>query len=436
MSTNRRSFLQTAAAAAAATSLPNWYLNELAQSAAAATVADKQPAIALIGCGGMGKGDAKNASRFGRIVALCDVDDSQLAEAKKLWPDAETYKDFRKVMDRTDIQVVICGTVDHWHTLVSLAALRSKKDVYCEKPLTLTIEEGQHLVSAVRDTGGILQTGSQQRSEKNFRLACELVRNGRIGKLQHISVWLPRGRREGPFAKSISPSGFDWNMWQGPTPEVEYVRERTHVTFRYWWDYSGGTMTDWGAHHNDIALWGLGLERSGPVSIESKPLVEMIPDGFSAFSEYAVNYSYANGVTHSCHSTAANEWNGAVADPKGQQHGVKFEGADGWIWVTRGSIEASNPEFLTTPLAADGTRLYESNDHMGNFFDCIRTRKAPICEAEIGHRSASLCHLGVLSLRLGRKLQWNPETEQFIGDDDANHWVRRELRKPWSYDAV
>ncbi len=436
MSTNRRSFLQTAAAAAAATSLPNWYLNELAQSAAAATVADEQPAIALIGCGGMGRGDAKNASRFGRIVALCDVDDSQLAEAKKLWPDAETYKDFRKVMDRTDIQVVICGTVDHWHTLVSLAALRSKKDVYCEKPLTLTIEEGQHLVSAVRDTGGILQTGSQQRSDKNFRLACELVRNGRIGKLQHISVWLPRGRREGPFTKSSAPSGFDWNMWQGPTPEVEYVRERTHVTFRYWWDYSGGTMTDWGAHHNDIALWGLGLERSGPVSIEAKPMVEMIPDGFSAFSEYAVNYSYANGVTHSCHSTAANEWNGAVADPKGQQHGVKFEGADGWIWVTRGSIEASNPEFLTTSLAADAIRLYESNDHMGNFFDCIRTRKAPICEAEIGHRSASLCHLGVLSLRLGRKLQWNPETEQFIGDDDANHWLRRELRKPWSYDAV
>ena len=278
MNTNRRSFLQTAAATAAATSLPSWYLNELAQSAAAATVWDEKPAIALIGCGGMGKGDARNASRFGRIVALCDVDDNQLAEAKKLWPDADTYKDFRKVMDRKDIQVVICGTVDHWHTLVSLAALRSKKDVYCEKPLTLTIEEGQHLISAVRDTGGILQTGSQQRSDKNFRLACELVRNGRIGKLQHVSVWLPRGRREGPFAKSSPPSGFDWNMWQGPTPEVEYVRERTHVTFRYWWDYSGGTMTDWGAHHNDIALWGLGLERSGPVSIEAKPTVEMIAD--------------------------------------------------------------------------------------------------------------------------------------------------------------
>lgn len=157
MHTNRRSFLQTAAAAAAATSLPTWYVNELEQSAAAVPFADDQPAIALIGSGGMGRGDAKNASRFGRIVAVCDVDDSRLAEAKKLWPDAETYKDFRKVMDRKDIQVVVCGTVDHWHTLVSLAALRSKKDVYCEKPLTLTIEEGQHLVSAVRDTGGILR---------------------------------------------------------------------------------------------------------------------------------------------------------------------------------------------------------------------------------------------------------------------------------------
>lgn len=434
MKTNRRTFLTTAAATAAATSLPNWYLNELTQPAFAAD--DDQPAIALVGCGGMGRGDAKNASRFGRIVAVCDVDDQQLAEAKKSWPDAETYKDFRQVMDRKDIQVVVCGTVDHWHTLVSLAALRSKKDVYCEKPLTLTVEEGQQLVKAVKETGQILQTGSQQRSDKNFRLACELVRNGRIGKVKHVSVWLPCGRREGPFAKTTPPDGFDWNLWQGPTPAVDYVRERTHVTFRYWWEYSGGTMTDWGAHHNDIALWGLGLERSGPVSIEAKPLQVMIPDGFTAYSEYAVEYAYANGVTHSCHSTPANAWNGAVVDAQGQQHGVKFEGSDGWIWVTRGKIEASDPEFLTTPLAGDAVRLYESNDHMGNFFECVRTRKPPICEAEIGHRSASVCHLGVISLRLGRKLQWNPEREQFAGDDEANRWLRREMRKPWGYDAV
>ncbi len=432
--TTRRSFLKTAAAVAAATSLPRWYLEEL--SAPIARAADDQPAIALIGCGGMGRGDAKNASRFGRVVAVCDVDDKQIAEAKKQWPDAEAYKDFRKVMDRQDIQAVVCGTVDHWHTLVSLAALRSKKDVYCEKPLTLTITEGQHLVKAVRDTGRLLQTGSQQRSDKNFRLACELVRNGRIGKLKHVSVWLPSGRREGPFKTSTPPTGFDWNMWQGPTPEVEYVPERTHVTFRYWWDYSGGTMTDWGAHHNDIALWGIDAERSGPVSVEAKPKIEMIPGGFSAFSEYAVEYTYANGVTHSCHSTPANAWNGAVLDAKGQQHGVKFEGSDGWIWVTRGKIEASDPEMLVTPLPSNAIRLAESNDHMGNFFDSIQSRKPPICEAEIGHRSATVCHLGVISLRLGRKLQWNPQAEQFVNDPEANRWLKRELRKPWSYESV
>ena len=432
--TSRRSFLKTAAGLAAATSLPRWYLDELFAPIARAD--DDQPAIALVGCGGMGRGDAKNASRFGRVVAVCDVDDKQIGEAKKLWPDAEPYKDFQKVMDRQDIQAVICGTVDHWHTLVSLAALRSKKDVYCEKPLTLTIAEGQHLVKAVRDTGRLLQTGSQQRSDKNFRLACELVRNGRIGKLKHVSVWLPSGRREGPFKAATSPNGFDWNMWQGPTPEVEYVPERTHVTFRYWWEYSGGTMTDWGAHHNDIALWGIGAERSGPVSVEAKPLVEMIPGGFSAFSEYAVEYTYANGVTHTCHSTPANAWNGAVLDPKGQQHGVKFEGSDGWIFVTRGKIEASDPELLITPLPANALRLPESNDHMGNFFDSIRSRKPPICEAEIGHRSASVCHLGVIALRLGRKLNWNPQAERFVGDDEANRWLTRELRKPWSYESV
>src|SRR6185295_14086372 len=178
-----------------------------------------------------------------------------------------------------DIHIVICGTVDHWHTLVSMAAMRAGKDVYCEKPLTLTIDEGQRLVRAAAKTKRILQTGSQQRSDKNFRLACELVRNGRIGKLKHVEVWLPSGRREGPFKTSPVPAGFDWDFWQGPTPQVDYVKERTHQTFRYWWDYSGGTMTDWGAHHNDIAAWGIGLERSGPVGIEAKPLVEMIPSG-------------------------------------------------------------------------------------------------------------------------------------------------------------
>ena len=436
----RRTFLKTSlAAAAAASTLPAWFLDECeaaaAQSPARTPGPNEQPAVALVGCGGMGRGDAKNASRFGRIVALCDVDEARLADTKKQWPDAATFTDFRKLMQRDDIHAVICGTVDHWHTMVSMAAMRSGKDVYCEKPLTLTIDEGKRLVKTQRETKRILQTGSQQRSDKNFRLACELVRNGRIGKLKHIDVWLPAGRREGPFPVAPVPNGFNFDFWLGPTPKTDYVKERTHLTFRYWWDYSGGTMTDWGAHHNDIALWGLGLDRSGPTTIEAKPLVEMIPGGFSAFSEYEVHYTYANGVTHACRSTPADTWSGGIADKNGQRHGVRFTGSDGWIWVTRGNIEASAPDILTSPLAAT-ERLYASDDHMKNFFDCIRSRQQPICEAEIGHRSATVCHLGVLALRLGRKLRWNPQSEKFVDDKEANGWLAREMRAPWTYNKM
>ena len=433
----RRRFFKTSAVLATASTLPRWFIEETEAKPITKTLGpNEQPAIALVGCGGMGRNDAKIASRLGRVIALCDVDDARLAEAKKQWPDASTYKDFRKVLEREDIHVVICGTVDHWHTLVSIAAMRAGKDVYCEKPLTLTIDEGKHLVKAARQTKRILQTGSQQRSDKNFRLACELVRSGRIGKLKHIDVWLPAGRREGPFNTTPVPEGFDYDTWLGPVQFTPYVKERTHVTFRYWWEHSGGTMTDWGAHHNDIALWGLGLNPSGPVSIEGRSLATMISGGFSAASEYEILYAYANGVTHSCRSTTADTWSGGIADKNGQRNGVKFIGSDGWIWVTRGIIQASQPDLLTTPLAASTTRLYASDDHMKNFFDCIRSRRQPICEPEIGHRSATVCHLGVLSLRLGRKLKWDPRAERFVDDKQANGWLAREMRKPWSYDAV
>jgi len=331
--------------------------------------------------------------------------------------------------------VVVNGTPDHWHTLVNMAVLKSGKDVYSEKPLTLTIDEGRRLVEVVKNTKRILQTGSQQRSDKNFRLACELVRNGRLVKLKQVHVWLPSGRREGPFETKPVPAGFDWDMWLGQAPLVDYVPERTHVTFRYWWDYSCGTMTDWGAHHLDIAQWGTGHDRSGPVRIEAKPLVQMIPGGFTAYSEYEVNYTYDDGVKLICQSTPANAWNGTVVDPKGQQHGVKFEGADGWIFVTRGKIEASEPELLSKPLPATATRLYASDNHMQNFFDSVRSREAPICDAEIGHRSVSVCHLGVIGLRLGRKLQWDPAKQQFVGDQEANGFLSREMRRPWTYEA-
>jgi predicted dehydrogenase len=435
---SRRSFLKTSAALAAASTLPQWFLEEAAAQAPSPSPKspNDQPGIALIGCGGMGRGDAKNASRFGKVVALCDVDDARIAEAKKMFADANTFKDFRQVVTRKDVDVVICGTVDHWHTLISMAAMNQGKDVYCEKPLTLTIDEGKHLVAAGRRTGRILQTGSQQRSDKNFRLACELVRNGRVGKLKHIDVWLPAGPRLGPFAPGPIPAGFDWNVWMGPTAQTPYVKEKGHGTFRYWWDYSGGTMTDWGAHHNDIALWALGLDRSGPVSVEGKPLVKMIPGGYTAYSEYDVLFTYENGVTHRTRSTAEDNPSGGVVQKEGQRHGIRFTGSDGWIWITRGNIQASNPDFLSQPLTGAVQKLYVSDDHMGNFFDCIRSRQHPICDVEVGHRSATVCHLGVIASRLGRKLQWDPGTQDFVGDPAASKWLKREMRKPWNYASV
>lgn len=370
------------------------------------------------------------------MLAVCDVDDANLAQAQKTWPEAKLYKDFRKLLERDDVHIIVNGTPDHWHTLVNLAALKAGKDIYSEKPLTLTIDEGKRLVQAVRDSKRVLQTGSQQRSDKNFRLACELVRNGRIGKLKHVNVWLPHGRREGPFETTPVPAGLDWDMWQGPVAKTDYVKEKTHVTFRYFWEYSGGTTTDWGAHHNDIALWGTGFERSGPVSIEGQSLAPMIPGGFTAASEYAVAYTYANGVTQLTRSTHGNDWKGSVLDKAVQQHGVRFEGTGGWIFVTRGKIEASHGDLLTTPLPSSAKRLYASDNHMKNLFDCVRSRQQPICDVEIGHRSVTVCHLGVIAMRLGRALKWNPATEQFVGDTAANGWLAREQRKPWSYAMV
>jgi hypothetical protein len=199
-------------------------------------------------------------------------------------------------------------------------------------------------------------------------------------------------------------------------------------------------MTDWGAHHNDIALWGLGKERSGPVSIEGEALVEPIPGGYTAASQYRVRYVYDDGIEHICQSTSANGWAGAVLGTPNageKYHGVQFEGADGWIYVSReGKLEASDPNLLKTPLPTGAERLYASDDHMGNFFACIKSRKAPICEAEIGHRSASICHLGTIAIRLGRKLQWDPNAETFTSDAEANNMLAREMRKPYTYETL
>ena len=448
---SRRHFLKSSLATAAATGLPLWFLESERATAAPAPKRpgpNDRPGVALVGCGGQGRGDAHTAQRFGEIVAVCDADLSRAERAAAQFTrdgkKPKVYRDFRKLMQQPEVELIVNGTPDHWHTFVNLLAVRTGKDVYSEKPLTLTIDEGKRLVKAVRKYKRIFQVGSQQRSDKNFRLACELVRNGRIGKLQEMIVGLPTGPREGPFERIPVPETLDWDLFVGQAPMMEYLGVR-HVTktggpetvsyesrcsfgsFRWWYGFSGGQMTDWGAHHNDIAQWGNGTELSGPVEVQGKSLIEMIPGGFQTASQYEVQYRYANGVGMT------------VTDEQRAPNGVKFTGSNGWIFVARGNIEASQPELLTEPLPASATRLYRSDDHMGNFFECVRNRQAPIAEAEIGHRSITVAHLGVISMRMGGlPLKWNPRREQFTGEHsrEANKWLVREQRKPYNYSYI
>jgi predicted dehydrogenase len=438
---SRRSFLSHCSAIAAATGLPAWFvereLSAATQTPAPVRSPNDRPGIALIGCGGMGRGDAKSAARFGDIVAVCDVDESHAAAASKMFagPDRtpQPFTDFRRVLDQKNVDIVINATPDHWHTLINLAAASARKDIYAEKPLTLTVDEGKHLVKAVRKEKVVLQTGTQQRSNKLFRLACELARNGRIGKLSQVTVYVPAGLREGPFKPEPIPAGFHWDMWLGQAPQVEYLKERCHSTFRWWWDYSGGPVTDWGAHHNDVARWVIGLD--GPADVRAKALTEPIPGGYTTPSEFEATLGWDNGVTQIVKTTVDDSPFGVALKPDGQRNGVRIEGSDGWIWVNRTTITASNPEMLDTPLTNVGVRLEVSDDHMANFFQAVTSRKDPICPVEEGHRSAVIGHLIVIALRTGRALKWDASKEKFVGEGDkeGNAHLARKMRKPYDY---
>lgn len=460
---NRRRFLKSTAAITAATGVPGWFIQQdLAQAASPKPPGpNDRPGVALVGCGGQGRGDCNTARRFGEVIAVCDVDRSHGESAAQQFRSAEkmpaVYTDFRKLMERDDVHVIITGTPDHWHTLVNLLAVRTGKDVYSEKPLTLCIDEGKRLVNAVRENKRILQVGSQQRSDRNFRLACELVRNGRIGKLQHMIVGLPTGPNAGPFQPIPIPESMNWDYYLGQAPWTDYVGSveikkgpdgvetrsyrpwNSHNDFRWWYCFSGGQMTDWGAHHNDIAQWGNGTERSGPVEIHGKSLSEMKPGGFTAAAAYRVDLKYGNGVTMTIVDESTVTDRNVVGEGKSTPNGVQFLGSDGWIYVARGSIKSSLPELLTTPLPDDrAVKLYNSSDHMRNFFDCVRSRKDPICDVEIGHRSISVAHLGVISVRMNQSLKWNPDQEVFAGANaaEANKWLVREQRKPYDYSFI
>jgi predicted dehydrogenase len=339
-------------------------------------------------------------------------------------------------MERKDVQIILQGTPDHWHTLINLAAAKAKKDIYGEKPLTLTIDEGKQIVKAVRANSVILQTGTQQRSDRKFRLACELVRNGRIGKLQEVHVFVPAGIRGGPFATRPVPEGFNWDFWLGQAPQVDYCRDRTHSTFRWWFDYSGGPVTDWGAHHNDIARWAIGED--GPKEIEARALTDVIPGGYTTPSEFEATLTWSNGVKQIVKTTPDDSPFGQVLKADGQRNGVKLVGSEGWIWVNRQNLDASKDEIVQTALPDNAIKLEVSSDHMGNFFSAVRTRKDPISPVESGHRSAVVGHLIVVALRTGKKLSWDAKKEEFIGENarEANTHLSREMRKPYDYSFV
>ena len=441
---NRRRFLKSAAAITAATGVPGWFLEiEEAHAAQSKPLGpNDRPGIALVGCGSQGRGDSRGAARFADVLAVCDVDDSHAEAAAKQFAKGGTvpqkYNDFRKLMEREDIHGIINGTPDHWHTFVNLLAVKTGKDVYTEKPLTLTIDEGKHLVKSVRDNKRIVQVGSQQRSDRNFRLACELVRNGRLGKLQHMIVGLPTGPDEGPFPEKPVPAGLNWDYYVGQAPLTPYKVTNCHGNFRWWYGFSGGQMTDWGAHHNDIAQWGNGTERSGPVEIDGKSLKELISGGYETASKYRVDCKYSNGVTMTIVDESTVTDRNVVGGGKTTPNGVQFIGPDGWIFVARGKIQASNEELLRKPLPESAIRLYNSSNHMGNFFESMRSRKEPICDVEIGHRSIAVAHLGVISIRMKQPVKWNPEEEEFAGENakEANKWLAREQRKPYDYSFI
>lgn len=400
--------------------------------------------IGCIGNGRMGHGDMQavlsNGLRPGaraRVVAVCDADRHRSQHAQRVvkefyvekTPDespaeVDIFDDYRELLARSDIDGVTISTPDHWHGPVAVAAAKAGKDIYVQKPLTYTIGEGQQLVEAVRRNNVVLQTGSQQRSDRNFRHACELVRNGRLGKLQRIVVRVPTDKGTGDPKPMEVPSNLNYNLWLGPTPLAEYTEDRVHsqssIGARPGWlqiePYCRGMITGWGSHMFDIAQWGHGSDDSGPIEMEA---TGEFPDRglFNVHVGFQAHGRYSDGVE----LIAVNG-----------DAGVTFEGSDGWLTVGRGFIEAEHPEVLKSQIGDDETRLYVSNNHMGNFLDCMRSREDPICPVETGHRSNTICVLAHTAMKLERNLRWDPQAEQFIDDQEANETLDYEHRDPWA----
>jgi predicted dehydrogenase len=387
--------------------------------------------IGSIGLRYQGSVITEKALPYGRLIGLCDVDRHLREMGRSCFGGrCIAVEDYRALLACKDVDVVMIGTPDHWHTKMVIDACRAGKDVYVEKPLTLTVEEGKQLCKVVKETGRVVQVGSWQRSDVRFRRACELVRSGRLGKVSKVMVTIDGNPTGGPFANVPTPKHINWNLWLGQAPLVPYCEERCHYTFRWWYEYSGGVMTDWGTHHVDIAQWGMGADYTGPVEIDGRAQFPKIKNGYNVPPQFQADLKYANGVEFEIGCE------GKV--------GVRFQCEKGDLLVTRGSIESDPPDLLEDlnidrsqyalyshdlQLEPKVGKLESIENHIRNFFDCVGSRRSPISDVVSQHRSVSTCHLANISMRLGRRLRWDPDKEQFVGDVEANRWLSREQRK-------
>jgi predicted dehydrogenase len=424
----RRSFLQKSLGAAGVSFFAPDVIPATVLGRDGAMAPSNRITVGFIGTGG--HGIHRNIGMYLRqddaqIQAVCDVDSKHLAKAKAKVDtaygnkDCATTKDFREILDRRDIDAVMISTPDHWHVLMSVMAIRAGKDVQCEKP-TLTIDEGKLLVKTVRQSGRVFQTSTEDRSLPVYHRMAELVRNGRIGKLQKIEVILPRqpNRAGDPTPQPVPPE-LDYDMWLGPAPEAPYTKDRVHVNFRWIWDYSGGIICDWGTHLFDTAQWANDTEHSGPVEIEGTG-THWQGGLYDTVKDYDVTYKYANGVVMTCRP----------GNPS-----IKFIGTEGWVgnrgWNAR--LEASSDKIMNSVIESGETKLYTNagGEHR-DFLDSVKTRSAPYFPVDIGHRVSTVCHLANIAIKVGRKLKWDPAKECFEDDAAATAMLSRPMRSPWT----
>ncbi|QDU31835.1 putative oxidoreductase YdgJ [Anatilimnocola aggregata] len=468
---SRRQFLHAAAGATAGAMVAPYFLSErpvIAQDATTKSANDR-PILGCIGVGDRWNAVGPQAMNFGDCVAVCDVDTAMTDKAKAKVSDIQSkagrnrdvavYGDYRKLLDDKNIQVVTIVTPDHWHSKIAIEAMKAGKDVYCEKPLTLTIDEGKQIIKVLKETGRVFQVGTQQRSEMSankgefksqFLTAVALCRQGRLGEIKKVQCAIGASIASPVLPKAPVPSTLNWEMWLGQAPMTEYVMSptgssnknypasRVHYEFRWWYEYSGGKMTDWGAHHVDIAQWAIGMENSGPNSVEGtakhpvpfKDGWPTVDNMYNAATEFMVKANFPNGVEMTIRHDTEN--------------GITIEGTKGTIFVSRGALRDVTGTVIAdlkqeNPLPEEViTKLYKGKkpgNHMANFFECVTSRDQPISDVYTHHRSMSTCHLANIAIRLDRKLKWNPETEQIEGDDMANSFVKREQRKGYEVTA-